>query len=101
MRDLPRLEDYPRHFESFKPGLGLYKGQPVSIEMDPQVKPIFLKARTLAYSKREGVEKELLAMVKDTTLTRVQTSACATPIIPIDKGNGRFRICGDYKVTVN
>jgi len=40
-------------------------------------------------------------MVEDSTLTRIPTSAWATPIIPIDKGNERFRICGGYKVTVN
>lgn len=80
-QELPKVEEYPNRFECFKPGLGLYRGPPVDIEMDPTVKPIFLKARTLPYAKRAWVEKELLSMIEDGTLTRVQTSSWATPII--------------------
>jgi len=60
-----------------------------------------MKARTLPYAKRDGAARELRRMVDEGSLTPLRTSAWATPIIPIDKGNGRYRVCGDYKVTVN
>ena len=32
---------------------------------------------------------------------KVETSQWATPIVPVPKKNGEFRICADYKTTVN
>ena len=34
-------------------------------------------------------------------LKKVNSSDWAAPIVPVPKKDGRFRICGDYKVTIN
>ena len=34
-------------------------------------------------------------------ISKVSYSSWAAPIVPVPKKDGKFRICGDYKVTVN
>ena len=34
-------------------------------------------------------------------MKRVNFSEWASPIVPVPKKDGQFRVCGDYKVTVN
>ncbi len=45
--------------------------------------------------------EELDRLEKEGILVRVSSSEWATPIVPVPKGDGRIRLCGDYKVTVN
>ena len=50
---------------------------------------------------RERVEKELDQLQNEGIMESVQLSDWATLIMPIDKDNGRIRICGDYWITIN
>jgi hypothetical protein len=56
---------------------------------------------SVAYSLRNKIKKELVRLEKEGTLTKVNHSEWATPIVPVLKKNGDIRICGDFKVTVN
>ena len=47
------------------------------------------------------VEKELDHLLTLGIIRPVQFSDWAAPIVPVLKGDGRVRICGDYKVTIN
>ena len=47
------------------------------------------------------IEKELNNLESQGIITKVDSSKWATPIVPVVKGNGDIRICGDFKVTVN
>lgn len=40
-------------------------------------------------------------MVELGILKKVEYSEWAAPIVPFDKPDGSYRICGDYKVTIN
>ncbi len=50
---------------------------------------------------KEVVEKELDRLIKDGIVTTVMHSELASPIVVVQKTDGRFIICGDYNVSVN
>jgi len=81
------------------------KGFKASIKVKEDAKPIFFKARPVAYSLRESVEKEIKRLVAAGILYKVESSEWAAPTVNVPKkGNVNppdVRICGDYKVTVN
>nr|XP_006812005.1 PREDICTED: uncharacterized protein K02A2.6-like [Saccoglossus kowalevskii] len=82
-------------------GLGSYNGDSAKIYVKSDVKPKFFKARPLAFALREATDSELDRLVENGTLTPVQNSEWATPIVVVSKPYGGVCICGDYKVTIN
>ena len=48
-----------------------------------------------------AVEEELDRLETQGVLEKVSHSDRATPIVPVPKKDGKTRLCGDYKVTVN
>ncbi|KMQ86677.1 reverse transcriptase family protein [Lasius niger] len=84
----------------FAEGLGSYTGAPINIEINSDVKPIFLKSRAVPYA-REKVDEELRRLETAGVLEAVQHSEWATPIVLVLKKDGHVRLCGDYRATVN
>ncbi|KFD72871.1 hypothetical protein M514_14775 [Trichuris suis] len=79
----PDLEEVTDKFaDVFSEGLGKFKGPVVSVELDPCVRPICLKARNVPFALRQGVEAELNRLI-------------------IREADGGIRICSDYKSTLN
>jgi len=86
----------------FEDELGRWRGDTVSIHIDPSIPPKFCKARSLPHAMREKVEKELQQLQDQGIITPVKHSKWATPIVPVLKSDKKsVRICGDYKLTVN
>jgi len=71
------------------------------LKLKPDVKPVFIKNRTVPFKILEKVEKELERMVDAGILEKVEWSRWATPIVPVLKKDGGIRICGDFSTTVN
>ena len=92
------LDKYP---EVFKDELGTLQGTRAKIHVDPQATPRFFKPRSVPYTLRDRVEKELDRLLSEGIIEPVQFSDWAAPIVPIVKEDGRIRICGDYRVTIN
>ncbi|XP_041453560.1 uncharacterized protein K02A2.6-like [Lytechinus variegatus] len=85
----------------FKEGLGKAKGPPASLHLKEGARPKFCKARNVPFALRPAVEEELKRMQEDDIIYPVDYSEWATPLVCIPKADGRVRLCGDYKVTVN
>ncbi|KRX35128.1 Uncharacterized protein T05_12882, partial [Trichinella murrelli] len=87
--------------EVFTPDLGCYTGEPVSLDLDPSVPPVRMKARKVPFALKEKIDTELDKLVKQMVLEPVSHPVWATPIVTPTKPDGSVRICGDYKCTIN
>jgi hypothetical protein len=90
-----------KHKTVFEPGIGKLVDIKGKLSMQDGVQPKFYKAREVAYALRPRVEEELDRLQQEGVISPVQFSNWATSIVPLPKANGKVRICGDYKVTVN
>ncbi|CAF1158398.1 unnamed protein product [Adineta steineri] len=71
------------------------------IQLKTDAVPKFFKSRSLPFAYLDGIKTEIERNVNAGIIERVDTSAWAAPIVPVKKPNGKIRICGDFKVTVN
>lgn len=71
------------------------------IHVDPNAQPRFHKARQVPFAVREKVEAELERLQTLGVIQPIQFADWATPIVPVMKHDGRVRVCGDFKVTIN
>ena len=85
----------------FSPGLGTMLHFKARLHLQPGAKPVFFRPRSIPFAIKETVEKELDRLKAEGIIEKVDRSEWAAPIVPIPKGDGHLRICGDYRVTVN
>lgn len=55
----------------------------------------------MPYVLKEQVEMELDRLEREGVLRKTTYSDWAAPVVALPKRDGRIRLCGDYKVTVN
>ena len=60
-----------------------------------------MKARMVPFAMKAAVELEIEKMENEGILKPMPFSEWASPIVIAPKCDGRLRICGDYKRTVN
>ena len=89
------------HKQVFSDKLGTLKDYKVKFYLEEQAKPQFLKARPLPLALRERVAEELDRLQTEGIIVPTRFSKWAAPIVPVVKGNGSIRICGDFKRTIN
>ena len=89
------------HHNIFASGMGLCTKTKVRLQLRDGIQPKFLKARPVPFSRIDAVEKELQRLDDLKIVTKVDYSDWATPIVVVQKSNGKVRICGDYRATVN
>ena len=55
----------------------------------------------MLFTLKEAISKELDRLESEGILQKVSHSDWAAPIVPVLKSDGKIRVCGDFKVTVN
>ena len=90
-----------RHRDLFKSGLGTMKDITATMHLKPGTIPRFLKYHTVPYAIQEMVETELARMEHEGILEKMDSSPWATPLVCVRKKDGKVRLCGDYKLTIN
>ena len=84
----------------FSDELGLITGVQATFNIDPSVKPRFMKARPVPYALRQKVTDELKRLETEGIIERETHSEWAAPIVPVLKTNGQVRLCGDFRVNM-
>ena len=92
------LSQYP---DLFQEELGTITPFYATLQLKNDAQPKFCKARQVPFAIKEAIEKELDRLEACGILERVTYSEWAAPIVSVRKKDGKIRLCGDYKVTIN
>ena len=90
-----------KYEEVFSSSRGAMKHFSAKLNVKEDARPIFLKPRSVPFAIREAIEAELKRLEAKGIIEKVPHSKWAAPIVSVPKGDGKIRICGDYKVTIN
>ena len=90
-----------KHKPLFSDELGSVEPFTASLQIQPDATPRFFKPRPVPYAIKEAVSQEISRLEEQGIISPVSYSQWAAPIVVVPKKDGRFRLCGDYKVTVN
>ena len=90
-----------KHKTLFSPGLGELKETKAKIHLKDNAQPRFFKPRPVPYAVKSKVEEELKKLERENIVTKVSHSEWAAPLVVVPKENGKVRLCGDFKVTIN
>ena len=69
--------------------------------MKPNVRPIFKRARPVAYARQPDLDKELSRLQQLGVITPINSSNWAAPVLLVKKSNGTSRLCNDYSTGLN
>ena len=90
-----------RYKEVFTPGLGTMKHFEAKLQVRPESIPVFHRPRPVPFAVKDAIEIELQRLEKAGIIEKVMHSEWAGPVVVVPKGDGKIRLCGDYKVTIN
>ena len=90
-----------KYKEVFSEELGTITPLKAQLNVKPDAQPKFFKPRSVPYALRDVVECELDRLESEGVLEKTHYSEWAAPVVAVPKRDGRIRLCGDYKVTIN
>ena len=93
------MEDLLKEFDEDE--LGTVENFTMKLTLKVDAQPKFFRPRPIPFALKEAVEQELDRLETDNIIEKVSHYDWAAPIVAVPKKNGRMRICGDYKVTIN
>ena len=89
------------HEALFTEELGGVHPHKATLSVKADATPKFFKPRPIPFAIKDAVGQELDRLERQGIIQKVDSSDWAAPIVAVPKKDGRFRLCGDYKVTVN
>ncbi|CAC5426706.1 unnamed protein product [Mytilus coruscus] len=87
---------YPKLFE----GIGKYKGKPIKLHIDENVKPVAQRHRRTPFHLRDKVEKELIKLKEQDIIDKIEGTPTpwVSPILtPPKKNPEEIRLCVDMR----
>lgn len=90
-----------KHENAFGTKAGTLKGPPATLHLKPGTTPVFVKAREVPFALRDIYAKEIDAKLESGLYKRVEYSRWASTTHIVTKKNGKLRITGNYKPTLN
>ena len=90
-----------QHQQLFADELGTVEPYKATLQVQPDAAPRFFKPCSVPFAIKASVGKELNRLEQQGIIEKVSHSEWAAPIVTVPKKDGKFRICGDYKVTIN
>ena len=90
-----------KYSEIFEAGLGTCSSFKATLYLKKDFRPKFFKPRPIPFAHYNSVKLEIERLLDAGIIKSVKTSQWAAPIVVVPKPNGKIRICGDFKVTVN
>ena len=90
-----------RYANLFKEDLGTITSYQAKLRIRKDATPRFYKPRPVPFAIKTAIEEELDRLEAIGAIVKVDHSDWASPIVPVPKKDGKYRICGDYKVTIN
>ena len=89
-----------KHKDVFKEELGTVTDITISLRTKSIAQTKFFRTRPVPFALKETISAEIDRLEPVGILDKVDSSEWATPIVPVLK-DGKLRIFGDYRVTVN
>lgn len=85
----------------FEGKLGCARDMEAHVTLKQDARPRFLKARPVPFAIKSKVKEELDRLQKQKVIQPINNSSWATPVVIIKKPDGKLRLCGDFKNTIN
>ena len=85
----------------FADSLGRCSMAKATLQLHPDVKPVFRQKRPVPYAALPDVDQELDRLEKLGVISQVNYSSWAAPIVVAKKANGSIRICADFSTGLN
>ena len=83
-------------------GVATMDVEPVVLELQADVKPLFCKSRPIPINLREKAESEIQNLVRENIIEPTSYSKWASPLVLVHKKDtDKLRLCVDFKVTLN